>query len=144
MKKLSPNRWLIFASAWAAAAGAFAKDLTCHGEKRFGTDGYVQVSVILRHTGGEISHIELDSATVVLDTQTGYTCHAEFDVADKDTSWLRHGRFTVVRSIDSDSDDASLATIERTSKGYRMDLSKLSDSSCGVRARWPVSVFVFV
>ncbi len=137
MKKLSPNRWSIFALAWAATTCTFARDLSCRSEKRFGTDGYFQMSVILHQAGEEISRVELDSATVLLDTQTGYTCHAEFDVADKETSWLRHGRFTVVRS------DTSLATIERTSKGYRVDLSKLSDSSCGHRARWPVSVFVF-
>jgi len=132
-------------AATSIYAGTTEK-LSCSSQLRVFNEGSLEgsfeaeASIVLEH--GKPIEVELQSTTIVNDTMTGYSCHALFKVADKESDWRYDGDHTAITARSEEFHDPTTLRITRSSRGYEIDTHDLSSQYCGARARWPLKITV--
>jgi len=122
--------------------GAEAKEIHCRSTLKFGNEGSLQMSVSMQIREARLNSIELSHLTLVNSTKTGYQCDAHFDIADPSNAWRFSDEKTEIILAGESPEESSRLVVSGRSHGYLIDTMALSTAECGVRAQWPLRVFV--
>lgn len=125
-----------------AASPLAARELTCTSQQDIGHEGYLAATARIELDGKTPHKLSLESLSFFRFRNAGFTCNAEFDRNSPRETWSdKDGRLTI-RAPFEESDEESILVMIEEPKGYRIDLSRLSEHYCGARVRWPLSIFV--